>query len=191
MQHHLANTAAQTDIPQVGAARRYETKNGSALKTKELPRKKSPLLRTTTKNEDQIIDHNNEIEAKISDEEIRITKKMNLQEIISHLIRISLQDQTSHTGITIRTMEDHMINAQISHSKETTEIDLEMNVSTTRMGTGKTMGTSLVLHRLKGETIHRIVFSASQEVISLTIRLSADLTVDLRLGLHTTNKIFR
>ena len=39
MQHDSATTAAQTVIPQVGAARRYKTKNCNELKTKRLPKK--------------------------------------------------------------------------------------------------------------------------------------------------------
>ena len=80
MQPEFAIITAQTDIPQVRAARRYEAKNWSALKTKERPRKKSPLLKTTTENKDQIMDQNNGREAKISKEEITITIMMDLQE---------------------------------------------------------------------------------------------------------------
>ena len=108
-----------------------------------------------------------------------------------HVIRISLEGQTLHMGITIRTMENHMINAQISHLVEAMDIDAKMDLSIIRMGTGETMGTSLVLHRLKEETIRKIVHTVSQEVISLTFLLSADLTIDIRLGLHPTNKNFQ
>ena len=93
-------------------------------------------------------------------------------------------------GITIRTMEDHMINAQTSHSIETTETDLEMDFSIIRMGTGEAMETFLVPHRLKSETIRKIVHSASQEVINPIILVSADLTINLRLVLHPTKKNF-
>ena len=72
-----------------------------------------------------------------------------------------------------------------------TEIDLGMVLSTTRMGTGETMETFLVLHRLKGETTRRLVHTANQEVISPTTLLSADLTIHLRLVLRPTNKNFR
>ena len=178
------------DIPQVSAARKYETKNWSALKTKELPRKKSPLLRTTTKNEDQIMDQSNGLEAKTSKVESKITIMMDLQEVFPHLIRISLHGQTSHMGITIRPMEDHMINAQISHSTEAMEIVPEMDLSIIRMGPGETTETSLNLHLLKGEASHKIVHTASQGVISLLIPISADLTIDLRRVLRLTNKNF-
>ena len=50
-------------------------------------------------------------------------------------------------------MEDHMINAQINHSIETVETDLEMDLSIIR--TRETMETFLVLLRLKGETSHK------------------------------------
>ena len=116
---------------------------------------------------------------------------MGLEEIPPTLIRISLQDQTSHMGMIDQTMEDPMINAQINHSIEMMEIDLEMNLLTIRMGTGEIMGIFLVLHRLKGETSHRIIHIANQEVISPTTLLSADLTIDLRLVLRPTNKNFR
>ena len=118
MQHDFVTTAAQTDIPQAGAARRYGTKNWNELRTKELLRKKSRLLRTTTKNEDQIMDQNNWLEANTFKEETRTTITMDLREIPLLFIRVSLQDQTSHMGTTIRTMEDYMINVQISHSIE-------------------------------------------------------------------------
>ena len=77
--------------------------------------------------------------------------------------RVSLQDQTLHMGITIRKMEDRMINAQSHHSTKTMKIDLETDLSTIRMGTGETMETFLVLHRLKGETIRKIVHTANQK----------------------------
>ena len=72
MQHDFVIIAAQTDVPQVGVERRYETKNWNALKTEGRPRKKSLLLRITAKNEDQIIDQNNGLEAKTSKGETRI-----------------------------------------------------------------------------------------------------------------------
>ena len=105
--------------------------------------------------------------------------------------RISLQDQTLHMGITIRIKENHMINAKISHSTEMMEMDLETDLSTIRMGTGDTMETFLDPHRLKGETIRETVHTPNQDVISPTILLSADLTINLRLILRTTNKNFR
>ena len=83
-----------------------------------------------------------------------------------------------------------MINAQISHSIETMEIGPEMNLSTIRMVTDVTMEDFLVLHRLEGENFQQKFHTASQEVINLTIVLSADLTIDLRLVLRLTNKSF-
>ena len=111
MQHGFAITAAQTDIPRVGAARRYGKKNQNALKTKELPKGKSRLLRVTTKSEDQIMDQNNGLEAKISKEEIRIRIMTDLQKIFLQLIEISLQGLNSHMRTITRTTEDPMINA--------------------------------------------------------------------------------
>ena len=136
------------------------------------------------------MDQNIGLEAKISQEGIRITIMIDLQEIFRQLIGISLQGQTSHMGITIRTMEDHMINAKISQSVEVMEIDLETNLSTIRKGTGETMGNSLVLHWLRGETILKIVQTASPKVINLTILFSADLTISLWPGLHPMSKFF-
>ena len=154
-----------------------------------LPRKRSRLLRTTTKNEGEIMDQSNGLQAKTSKEETRIAIMMDPDEVFP-LIRNPLHSQTSQMGIIIRTMEDQMINAQINHSIEEMEIDTEMDLSTLRMGPGETTETSLFLHRLKGETSHRIVHTASQRVISLTILLSADLTIDLRRVLRLTNKKF-
>ena len=95
------------------------------------------------------MDQNNGIEARISKEETRTILTMDLEEIPPTLIRISPQDQTSHMGITVQTMEDHMISAQINHSIETMETDLETDLSTIRMGTGETMEIFLIPHRLK------------------------------------------
>ena len=119
---------------------------------------------------------------------MRITILIDLQENFPQLIRISIQGQTSHTGIVMRTMEDHMINAQISHSAEAMEVDLGMDFSAITMGPGETTETSLVLHRFKGELSHKIVHAASQRVISLTILPSADLIPDLQFVLHLGNK---
>ena len=53
--------------------------------------------------------------------------------------------------ITIRKREDHMTNAQISHSIEAMENDPEMDLSIFRTGPVEAMETPLVLHQLKGE----------------------------------------
>ena len=188
MQHDSAIIAAQTDIPQVGVERRYETKNLNALKTKGRPRKKSLLLRITTKNEDQIMDQNNGLEAKTSKGETRFLLTMDLREHLLLPTRISLTDQTLQMGITIRIIEDLMINAKIIHLTETTEIDLEMDLSTTRVGTGKTMEIFLVLRRLKEETSRKITSIANQELTNLITLRSADLTIELRLVLLPMNK---
>ena len=95
------------------------------------------------------MDKNNGLEDKFSKEEIRITITIDLQVAFPHLIRIFPRSQSSHMGISIRAMEDLMINAKINHSVEAMEIDPEMDFSTVRMGTGETMGTPLVLHPLK------------------------------------------
>ena len=91
-----------------------------------MPREKSRLLRTITKNEDQTMDQNNRLQAKTSKRGARITITMDWRQIPSLLIRVFLQAQTSHMGTTIPTMEDDMINAQMSHSIEAMEIGLEM-----------------------------------------------------------------
>ena len=137
------------------------------------------------------MDRSNGLEAKISREEIKTTILMDLQEIFLHLIEISLQGPTSHMKTITLTTEDHMINAQISHSIDMMEIDLEMDLLTNRMGTGETMEIFPVPHRLKGETSHRITLIANQEVINLTTLRSAHLTIDLRLVLRPLNKKFR
>ena len=137
------------------------------------------------------MDQNNGLEAKISREEIRITVMMELQEIFLQLIEISLQGPTSYMRTIIRTTEYHMIEAQTSHSIEVMETDLELNLSTTRRGTGETKEIFLALHRLKEETSHKITLIANQEVINLTTLRSTDLTIDLRLVLRPMNKSFR
>ena len=136
------------------------------------------------------MDQSNGLEAKISKGENRISLTIDLGELPLLLTKISLQDQTLHLGITIRIMEDRMINAKISHSTETMEMDLETDLSTIRMGTGDTVETFLVPHRLKGENIRKTVHTAKQEMISPTILHSADLTTNLRLVSSPTNKNF-
>ena len=101
------------------------------------------------KIEDLTMDQNIGLEAKISREDTRTILPIDLGEIPALLIRTFPRGQSSHMGVTIRLLEDHMINAQISHSIEAMVIDLEMDLPTIRMEPGKTMGTSLVLHWLK------------------------------------------
>ena len=96
------------------------------------------------------MDQNKVSEAKTYRKEIRTILMMDLQEISLQLIRVFLPDQTSHMGTTIRVMENLKINAQISHSIEATEIDIEKIISTIRMEAGETMEDFCVLHRLKG-----------------------------------------
>ena len=87
------------------------------------------------------MDQNNGLEAKISKEGTRTILTVDSEEISFLVIRISLRNQASHMGITIQTMEDHLINGQISQLMETMETDLEMDISATRMETGETMAT--------------------------------------------------
>ena len=105
--------------------------------------------------------------------------------------KIFLQDPTLHIGTTVRMIEDHSINAQIIHLIETMETDPDMNLSTTRMGTGGTMRNFLVLHRIQEETSHRTIPIAHQEMNNLTTLRSADLTIDLQQTLHPMNRNFR
>ena len=102
------------------------------------------------------MDQNSRLGAKISKEKTRTLLTRGLEEVALLLTRISLQDKTPPTGTTIRTTEDHMIKAQISHSIETMQTDLEMNLSTTRMGFGETMDIFLVLHQLKRKIFNKI-----------------------------------
>ena len=81
-----------------------------------------------------------------------------------------------------------MMKAEISLLIEAMEIDLEMDLSANRMVTGETMENFPVLHRHKVDTSHKIIHTANQQVINLTILPSADLTIDLRLVLHPRNK---
>ena len=88
---------------------------------------------------------------------------MDLQEIFLHLIEISLQGSTSRMRTITRTTEDHMINAQIGHLLEMMEIDLEINLSITRMGTGETMEIFFVLHRLTEKSSQKRLLSPTEE----------------------------
>ena len=134
------------------------------------------------------VDKNSGREARISKEETRTTLTMDLQEIPPQLIKVSCPDKTLHTKTTSRIMEHHTAKARINHSVKTMEIGLEMDISTIRMETGETWELSLVLHRLKGKNFHKIIYTANQEAINLTILLSADLTTDLRLVSCLTSK---
>ena len=69
------------------------------------------------------MDQNNGLEAKISKGETRILLTIDLAEHLLLPTGIYLQDQTLHMGKTIRIMEDRMVNAEISHSTETMEIN--------------------------------------------------------------------
>ena len=161
------------------------------MKTKELPRRKSPLPKITTKNEDQTIYQNNGLEAKISKEETRTLPMIDSGEVPLIATKISLQDSTLHIASTVRMIEDHLTDAQISHLIETMETDPDKNLSTNRMGTGRTMETFLVLHQIQENTSHKTVPIAHQEMNNLTTLRSADLTIDLHQTLHTINRIFR
>ena len=134
---------------------------------------------------------NNGLEAKISKGETRVLLTIDLGEHLLLPTRISLQDQTLHMGITIRIMEDRMINAKISHSTETMEINLETDLSTTRMGSGETREIYLVFRRLQEKTSHKITSIANQILTNLINLRSADLTIELRLVLRLFNKHFR
>ena len=98
--------------------------------------------------------------------------------------KISLQDPILHIGTTVRMIEDQLTNAQISHLIETMEADPDMNLSTTRLGTGRTMETFLVLHQIQEETSHKTIPIANQKMNNLTTLRSADLTIDLQQTLH-------
>ena len=87
------------------------------------------------------MDQNNGPEANVSKDGTRSTIEMDLQEIFPHLTRIALQGQTSHMRITIRTMEDHMISAQISFPIEAMKIGPEIDLSLFKMGHGETTET--------------------------------------------------
>ena len=153
-------------------------------------KRKSPLPKIITKNEDQTMDRNNGLEAKIFKDETRTLTMIDSGEIPLMSTKISLQDPTLHTEPTVRTIDNHLINAQISHLIETMETDPDMNLSTTRMGTGGTMGTFLVLHQIQEETSHKTIPIANQEMNNLTISHSADLTIDLQQTLHPMNRNF-
>ena len=144
---------------------------------KEPPRKELRSLRITTKNEDQTIDRNNGIEARIS-RETTIIVTMGLGEIPPIITRTSPQEQTSHMGIIAQKTEDHLINAQINRLTGTMEIGFEMVLLKIQMGIGGTMEIFLVLHRPKGEIFHKITHTDRLEVINPTILAPADLTTD-------------
>ena len=140
---------------------------------KRLLRRKSRLPETITENEDQAMDQNPGLEAKIFREQTRTTLTMGLWEIPAQLITISLRDQTLHTGTAIRMIEDHMINAQINPSIETMVIGLEMDFSTTKLKTGETLEFCFVLHRLKGEISQKQKIYRQPRSVLPSILLSA------------------
>ena len=137
------------------------------------------------------MDQNNGPEAKIFKDGTRTLAMIDSGEVPLIATKISLQDPTLLIETTVRTIDDHLINAQISHSIETMETDPDMNLSTTRMGTGGTMGTFLVLHQIQEETSHKTIPIAHQEMNTLTTSHSADLTINLQQPLHPMNRNFR
>ena len=137
------------------------------------------------------MDQNNGLEAKISKEETRTLSMIDSREIPLIATKISLQDPTLHRGTTVRMIDDHFFNAPISHSIETMETDPDLKLSTTRMGTGGTMETFLVLHQIQEETSHKTIPIAHQEMKNLTTLRSAGLTIDLQQTLHPRNRNFR
>ena len=137
------------------------------------------------------MDENNGLEAKISREETRTLPMIESGEVPLIATKISLQDPTLHIGTTVRMIDDHLINAQISHLIETMETDPDMNLSRTRMGTGGTMETFLVFHQIQEETSHKTIPIAHQEMNNLTNLRSADLTINLQQTLHSMNRNFR
>ena len=161
------------------------------IESERTAEKRVTFTQSTTRNEDHTMDRNNGPQVRISKEETTTIITTGSGEMPPIIIRISLQDQTSHMRTITRTTEDQITNAQISHSKDITEIDTERDLSTTRRETGETMVIFLVLHPLKGETSHKTIPLANQEVISLTTLLSADLTIDLRRVLRPTKKSYR
>ena len=117
------------------------------------------------------MDQNNGPEAKIFIDETRTLAMIDSGEVPLIATKISLQDPTLHIGTTVRTIYDHLINVQIGHLIETMEIDPDMNLSTTRMGTGGTMETFLVLHQIQEETSHETIPIAHQEMNNLQPRI--------------------
>ena len=137
------------------------------------------------------MDQNNGLEAKISKEETRTLPMIDSGEVLLIATKIFLQDPTLHMGTTVRMRDDHLINAQASLLIETMETDPEMNLSTTRMGTGGTMETFFLLHQIQEETSHKTIPIAHQEMNNLTTLRSAGLTIALQQTLHLMNRNFR
>ena len=137
------------------------------------------------------MDQSNGLEAKIFKDETRTLPMIDSGEVPLIATKIFLQDPTLHIGTTVRMIDDHLTNAQISHSIETMEIDPEMDPSTIRMEAGGTMGTFPVLHQIQEETSHRTFPIAHQEMNNLTTLRPADLTIDLQQILHPMNRNFR
>ena len=136
------------------------------------------------------MDQNNGLEAKIFKDETRTLAMIDSGEDRLIATKISLQDPTLHIETTARTIDDHLIYVQISHLIKTMETDPDMNLSTTRTGTGGTMGTFLVLHQIQEETSHKTIPIAHQEMNNITTSHSADLTIDLQQTLHPMNRNF-
>ena len=61
------------------------------------------------------MDQNNGLEVKISKEETRTLPMMVSGEVPLIATKISIQDPTLHIGTTVRMIDDHLINAHISH----------------------------------------------------------------------------
>ena len=137
------------------------------------------------------MDQDNGLEAKTSKEKTRNLPMIDSGEVPLMATKISLQGPTLHIGTTVLMIEDYLTNAQINHLMEMMETDPDMNLSTTKMGTGDTMEIFLVLHQIQEEISHKIIPIANQEMINLTTLLSAGQTTDLQQTLHPMNRNFR
>ena len=166
--------AAKMDTPQTGVALRYETKNWNKMKTKELRRKESHLLRTTTESKDQTMDKNKWQKAKIFSEGTRNSPTTDLWRTCHQLLMFYLPEQTPNTKLANRVMEDHKTNVQSNCSKVTMEVCLEVDPLTIRNEICEILELFLVLHLFIGEISHRTIHTAKHELISLTTLLSAD-----------------
>ena len=81
MHHDFATFVVRMHTPEAGAVEKYETKNWDGSRVTGLLKRKSPSPETITENEDQAMDQNNGLVAKIFREHTQTTLTIVLREI--------------------------------------------------------------------------------------------------------------
>ena len=160
------------------------------IKARELPRKKSPIFRTTTKNEDQIMDQNNGPEANFSKEETRTLLTTDLREVLLLLTRTSLQDISFanwNNNPKNGRSYDQRRNQYLNRSNKSQSRSVSFNNPN---GNWQNNGGFSRFPSTQRRIFRKIIHTVNHEVILLTSLPFAGPTIDLWLVLRLTHKNF-